>query len=253
MKKNVFPNLENKHLEKALFNPEDFVKYSGIKKAFKSFLPKKYIIIYDAKLFQRMNRKYKFKSIGKILGKQIYYFNKIGVIYMRGIGSPHAVTTFEEAISLGGRIFINIGFAGGLQEPGFFLCEKALRDEGTSYHYIPHGRFSYPDKKLTNKLGKVMGKLGLSYERGSTWTIDAPYRETKKEIESYRKEGIATVEMEASALFAVAKVRKVKIASAFIVSDILGKKWEPNFHKIDVQKGLNKLFEAAVGCLKNIK
>ncbi len=55
--------------------------------------------------------------------------------------------------------------------------------------------------------------------------------------------------MEASALFAVASVRKVKIASAFVVSDILGEKWVPKFEHINVKKGLDTLFEAAVACL----
>jgi len=246
----MFPNFKDKHLEEALFNPEDFIKYSGIKKHFKSILPKKYIIIYDKKFFQRISRKYKLKKIGKILGGQVYYFGKFGVIFMKGIGSPHAVTIFEELISLGGKEFINIGLAGGLQKQGFFLCEKALRDEGTSYHYITHGDFSYPDEKLTERLGKSLDKLNIKYEKAPTWTIDAPYRETKAEISEYKKKGIATVEMEASALFAVAKFRKVKIASAFVVSDVLGEKWEPNFHKIDVKKGLNKLFDSALECLK---
>ena len=84
-------------------------------------------------------------------------------------------------------------------------------------------------------------KKGLQFFRGVTWTIDAPYRETKAELQHYKKLGISTVEMEASAMFAVAKYRKVKIASAFVVSDILGTKWVPKFHKLDVKRTLNKL------------
>jgi uridine phosphorylase len=171
---------------------------------------------------------------------------------MSGIGSPNAVTVIEELIALGGKFFINRGYAGGLQNEGVFLCQKALRDEGTSYHYIKDGQYIYPDKKLTKKLEKSLKKQNLNYKKGITWTIDAPYRETKAEITHYKKQGISTVEMEASALFAVAKYRKVKIASAFVVSDTLGEKWEPKFHHRKVKESLNKLFDAAVDCLTKV-
>jgi len=59
--------------------------------------------------------------------------------------------------------------------------------------------------------------------------------------------------MEASALFTVAKYRKVKMASAFVVSDVLGEKWDPKFHKMDVKRSLNKLIDAAITCLTNLK
>ena len=55
--------------------------------------------------------------------------------------------------------------------------------------------------------------------------------------------------MEISALFVVAKYRKVKIANAFVVSDILGKTWEPKFHEFNIKRALNKLLDAAVECL----
>ena len=169
---------------------------------------------------------------------------------MTGIGSPHSAGILEELIALGGREFLNIGIAGGLNQEGVFLCDKALRDEGTSYHYLPSGRFSYPDRKLTERLGRCMEKEGLEYSEGTTWTIDAPYRETKTEVEKYTKQGVCTVEMEASALFAVAEYRKVKIASAFVVSDVLGGEWKPKFHKFNVARAQNRLIDAAVKCLK---
>lgn len=56
--------------------------------------------------------------------------------------------------------------------------------------------------------------------------------------------------MEAAALFAVAKYRKVRIASVFVVSDLLGKKWLPKFHRFDIKKAQNLLIDAAVECLR---
>jgi uridine phosphorylase len=176
----------------------------------------------------------------------INLYKNIGLIRMNGIGSPHAVTVLEELIAMGAKEFINIGTAGGLHHRGIFVCNKALRDEGTSYHYIKEGKYSYPDKSLTDKFKIFLTKKGLDFFEGTTWTIDAPYRETKAEVKKYSKEGIFTVEMEASALFVVAKYRKVKIASAFVASDILKEKWEPEFHRFDVKKTENKLIDAAV-------
>ena len=243
----VYPNFKNKHLEEALFTPLDEPSH---KKLNKKYFPKKYVVFYDRKLFKRIKRKYKIKKIKHVIGAEVYSLKDIGIIKMAGVGSPHAILSFEGIISLGGKEFINIGAAGGLQKEGFFLCDKALRDEGTSYHYLPDGIYSYPDKKLTEKLGKSLKKLKINYEKSPTWTIDAPYRETKAEIKKYKKKGISTVEMEASALFAVAKLRKVKIASAFVVSDVLGEKWEPKFHHINTKRGLDLLFDAAIDCLK---
>jgi purine-nucleoside phosphorylase len=95
-----------------------------------------------------------------------------------------------------------------------------------------------------------MTQNGIDFGRKPTWTIDAPYRETKKEIEKYTKEGIATVDMEASALFALGKVRRVRVAAAFAVSDVLGKKWNPQFEHINLKRSLDSLFDAAFDCLR---
>ncbi|MAG52362.1 MAG: purine-nucleoside phosphorylase [Nanoarchaeota archaeon] len=240
-----YPNFKDKHLQEALFHPRDYIKYRKLKKN----LPKKYILTYQGTAKNYFIKKYKPKRIKNLELVMAYRYKNMGFIFMPGIGSPHAVTALEEMIALGGKEFINIGTAGGLHKQGVFLCIKALRDEGTSYHYLPDGKFSYPDKKLTKELERSIEKLGLKYTEGTTWTIDAPYRETKKEIEHYVKEGISTVEMETSALFTVAKYRKVKIASAFIVSDVLGEKWNPGFHKFDVKRAQNILIDAAVDCL----
>jgi uridine phosphorylase len=247
----VFPQFKGKHLEEALFHPEDFLAHIGLEG--RKF-PSKYVITYQSRALNHFKREYAGKytrfNVHSILPIHLIKGADIGVVKMTGIGAPHAVTIFEELIGLGAKVFINIGTAGGLQHEGVFLCEKAVRDEGTSHHYIAHGKYAYPDKNLTEKLaGEIVGQ-GLKFERATSWTIDAPYRETKAEIAHYKKQGVATVEMEASALFSVAKYRGAKIASAFVVSDILGEKWKPKFHHIDVVKTENKLIDAAIACLR---
>jgi uridine phosphorylase len=242
----VYPKLPNKHLHEAFWHPKDFKKEERPKK-----FPKKFIFIYYDKLFKYLKRKYKLTKIFYHDLFTVYRYRDIGIILMGGIGCPHAVAVMESLIAKGANTFLSIGTAGGLQKRGIFLCDKALRDEGTSYHYISHGHYSYPDEKLTKRLGKFIEKQELGYNVGSTWTIDAPYRETLKEIRKYSKEGIKTVEMEASALFAVAKIRKAKVASAFVVSDTLFEKERVSLMEdIDFKKALNKLADAAVECLR---
>ena len=245
--KMAFPHFKKKHMEKAMFNPKDYIKY----KKFPSNLPKKYIITYQDRALKYIQKKYKPKKIELYSLLTVYVYKDIGFVRMTGIGAPNAATIFEELIALGGRKFVNIGTAGGLHHEGVFLCNKALRDEGTSHHYIQFGKYSYPDKILTAKLKKKLKNSKLEFFEGTTWTIDAPYRETKAEVEKYARQEIKTVEMEASALFAVAKYRKVKIASVFVVSDLLGKKWIPKFHRFDVKKTQNKLIDIGVELLRN--
>ncbi|MGV8151491.1 MAG: nucleoside phosphorylase [Candidatus Nanoarchaeia archaeon] len=243
----TYPKFKNKHRQEALFNPLDFIKY---KKHDLNLFPKKYILVYQLNSLKYIKSKYSQKQIKLDSIHQIHVYKDIGFVKVGGIGGPSAVTLLEELIAVGGKEFLSLGTAGGLQKQGVFLCNKALRDEGTSYHYIPHGNYSFPDKNLTTKLGKAINKTGLIFEPAASWTIDAPYRETKAEIKKYKKQGIATVEMEASALFAVAKYRKVKIASAFVVSDILGEKWNPLFHTLNLKRTLRKLIDSGIECLK---
>ncbi|MEM4330890.1 MAG: nucleoside phosphorylase [Candidatus Pacearchaeota archaeon] len=247
----TFPQFKNKHLEKALFSPLELPRKKDLPKN----LPKKSIIVYSRSSINYIKRKYKPKKFKEILvGADYYKYKDIAFIRMKGIGSPHAITAFEEMIHLGMKTFLNIGTAGGLQDFGIFLCDRAIRDEGTSHHYLPCEKYSYPDKNLSKQLEKSLIKNKLSYQVGTTWTIDAPYRETIAEIKRYQKENVKTVEMEVSALFAVAKLRGVKIASAFAVSDlVLPEKWIPHFKKKHVKDRLNKLIDAAVDCLKGLK
>ncbi len=244
-----YPNFQNKHLEQALFNPQDYVNWKKSLKEDKK-LPQKYIFIYSPKLLTYFKRKYKPTKIKLYRLITIYRYKDVGVVFMTGIGSPHATTVLEELIALGGREFLNIGFAGGLKKFGTFLCERSIRDEGTSAHYMAHEKFSYPDIELTGLLEKTLHKNKILFEKATSWTIDAPYRETKAEIQEYKKQKVATVEMESSALFTVAQVRNVKIASAFVVSDVLSdEKWDPQFNAKHVTQKLYQLFDVALECL----
>jgi len=243
----TYPKFKDKHAERALFQPSDLLRYNGLDRV--SF-PDKYVFTYQTSALTHFIRKYagRLKRLDTHSFFPVYVIKDLGIGFVRfnGIGAPNTTTFMEEFIALGGKEFINIGTAGGLKSEGVFVCDKALRDEGTSYHYLPHGDYTYPDEGLTERLKQQLTRMKQDFNIGTTWTIDAPYRETKAEVEQHRREGIVTVEMEASALFAVANYRKVKIASAFVVSDVLGKKWDPKFNHINVKQTQNKLIDVAI-------
>jgi len=244
----MYPNYKNKHLEESLFHPEDFLKYAKLNK--KDF-PQKYVLVFQSSSEKYIKRKYNLKKTNTdgIEGIRLYKYRDIGIVKVVGIGAPHTCTLLEELIALGAKEFIMVGTAGGLEDRGVYVCDRAIRDEGTSHHYISPGKYAYPDSGLTKRFANSMKKMGLEYHKGTTWTVDAPYRETRAEVLRYKKDGVKTVEMEASALFSVAKYRKVKMAAAFSVSDLLIKEWKPEFESKHVADGLNITIDAAINCL----
>jgi uridine phosphorylase len=180
--------------------------------------------------------------------------HKVGVVGGFGIGAPAACLVLEGLIAFGVRRFVSVGIAGSLQPDiaigDLVVCEKAIRDEGTSYHYLPACRYALASPDLTVRLRNAMDKRGAAYRVGASWTIDAPYRETCAEIRQYQREGVATVDMEASALFAVAAYRGVEMGALFTISDSLaGEEWQHRFRGQEVARGLQALFQVAVASL----
>lgn len=151
--------------------------------------------------------------------------NTVAVVGGLGVGAPAAVMLMEELGAQGVNDFIIIGAVGGLQAaltPGdTVVCDAALRDEGTSHHYLPPGRWARPNQGLTDHLDEQINRRATRTYRGATWTTDAPYRETADELHAYRSASILTVDMEAAGLFAAAQLRGYAAAAAFVVADLL--------------------------------
>lgn len=126
------------------------------------------------------------------------------------VGAPYAVLLAEQMFVSGCRLLLSVTSSGQikrLREPPYFiLIERALRDEGTSYHYLPADRdYSEADPTLVAAIAPALAQSGTPVERGASWTTDAPFRETPEAIEAARAEGILAVEMEAAALYAFAE------------------------------------------------
>jgi uridine phosphorylase len=254
----TFPNLKNKHAEDAMFSPQEFLGYlKKIKRIPTIEPPEGLVIYYSKKQPSEFLDGYTFAKCEAITGN--FYFikeikSKVGIVGGFGIGSPASCTLLEELISWGIKKFITVGDAGGLQKNlkagDIIICDRAIRDEGTSHHYAKHSKYSYASKSITDQIKKALDAKGQKYSVGTTWTIDAPYRETIKEARQYQKEGVLTVEMEASAMFAVAKYRNVELGAIFTVSDSLAEmQWKPQFHSKKLISKEKIMFQAAVDVL----
>lgn len=127
----------------------------------------------------------------------------------RAVGASFAVLVAEQLFASGCRLLINITSSGQIADSGptpyFILIEKALRDEGTSHHYLPPARFAHADPALLARFGPALEQAGVKIVPGATWTTDAPYRETEAAIAAARDAGALAVEMEAAALYAFAR------------------------------------------------
>ena len=142
------------------------------------------------------------------------------------VGAPFAVLVAEELFASGCELLINITSSGQIvsrEKPPFFvLVEKALRDEGTSYHYLPPSEFSEIDHELLNLLDGAFSELPEPVYRGATWTTDAPFRETEQAIDHAKHLDIVAVEMEAAALYAFSRARSRPVICFAHVTNQMG-------------------------------
>lgn len=158
--------------------------------------------------------------------------NQVGVAGQFGVGAPVIGVLVEEFSAWGVAQFVLLGLAGSLQPAlqcgDLALADTAVRDEGTSYHYLPAAQTVAASKELTTWVETAVRATNLALYQGATWTTDAPYRETAAAVAHYQRQGVQTVEMEAAALFAVARHCQREAAALLAVSDSLANSsWQP--------------------------
>jgi uridine phosphorylase len=150
------------------------------------------------------------------------------------IGAPFAVLVAEELFASGCRLLVSLTSAGQITSAGptpyFVLIERALRDEGTSYHYAAPADYAEADSHLIAMAAAALSEKGMYALIGPSWTTDAPFRETAHAIENARSRGVLAVEMEAAALYTVARVSRVNVLCIAHVTNTMGQV-EKDFEK----------------------
>ena len=143
------------------------------------------------------------------------------------VGAPFAVLVAEELFACGCRILISVTSAGQISPAGsppyFVVIDRALRDEGTSYHYAAPDTFAEADPHIVELAMRALGNAGLRTSAGPSWTTDAPFRETVVAVAAARAKGVLAVEMEAAALYTFARTRNKAVLCLAHVTNTMGR------------------------------
>ena len=170
----------------------------------------------------------KISEFVSIVKKYPVYLGRSGdndfVLCEAPVGAPAAVQIMDWLIGYGVKTVIAAGSCGALAdipENTFLIPVRALRDEGTSFHYMPPSRYAETDEYLRSVIRSVFEARSLKYMECTTWTTDGFFRETEAKVRSRLDEGCVCVEMECSALAACASFRKAKFAQILFTADSL--------------------------------
>lgn len=253
-----FPNYPDKHNGESVIHPEDMFALRKRQGKFSNTAPPDGIILcMRGDLPRRLCWKIPIKKIGRTLG-DIYMVRrtggKVGVLTNFGIGAPALTACVEEMIVWGVKRFILLSWGGALQKDlkagDIILNDRAIRDEGVSHHYLPPEKYSYADHSLKQRLEAKLDSNEINFISGTTWTTDAPYRETKDEVLHYQSEDVQVVEMEVAGLFALAKNRNVKAASIVVVADSLADlKWQPPADMKAIDRSFTACYKVSIDVL----
>jgi uridine phosphorylase len=161
---------------------------------------------------------------------QLFSFSRGGIdfgIVGCAVGASFAVLVAEEMFASGCQLLISVTSSGQIMPvcapPYFIVIERALRDEGTSYHYMAASDYSHADPALIAALDGAFDALPVPVLTGATWTTDAPFRETQPAIDAMREKNLMAVEMEAAALYAFAQVRQKPVLCFAHVTNQMGR------------------------------
>lgn len=168
---------------------------------------------------------------------------RIGIIGC-AVGAPYAVLLAEQMFASGCKLLVSITSSGELaplaEPPYFVLVERALRDEGTSYHYLPPSDYADADASLIKAAERALAAAPVTVRRGATWTTDAPFRETEAVIEQGKSLGLAAIEMESAALYAFAATNAAPVLCFAHVTNTMAVS-EGDFEKGDAHGALDAL------------
>jgi uridine phosphorylase len=231
---NTYPILEFDPAPRAILNPDIIQRREDI--------PTHAVVCFFQDVINDLLHEEKlehFADLRSEMGNHPLYLYKTAertlLLFHPGVGAPLAVGLLEEVIALGAQKFIACGGCGVLDDhvdvghP--FILTSAVRDEGTSYHYLAPGREALPHPDSVAALKTTLNEHKLVYNLAKTWTTDAIYRETIEKRNLRVAQGCEVVEMEAAAFFAVAEFRQVVFGQILYGGDLVkpegwdGRQW----------------------------
>lgn len=250
-----YPNRPNKYRDPPLFGAADVLRHRQQMGSGPSFPPPQTVILcYHTPLLRYGAKTQRGRQVSGFFG-ETYLLGKtkgqVALIGSFGVGAPVTTVLLEEWAAYGVKQFVALGVAGGLQAGqrpgGVVVVERAIRDEGSSYHYAPPEKPALPSGDLTLAIQRLLTTADIAYDVGTSWTTDAPYRETAAEVAHYQAKGVKTVEMEAAAFFTVGEYVGASVATALVVGDTLaGGRWQMAADPQAIQSSLCRVFDALI-------
>lgn len=230
---------QNNH--RAILEPLRFVEYALGNRISRLKNYHTVLFCFDAGIYGKLKKMFRGSIFSGLTGELYLMDSKIALAGKFGIGCSSTIAFLEELAACGIKRFVGIGSAGALHDDikhgDVVLCTGAFSDEGTSTHYPGYKFFSKPSRTLSTRLALWFKKRKLTFVKCKAWTIDAPYRETKQNLGYFLNAGADVVEMEASAMFNVARFRQIAVANVFVVGDsISGGIWNPGFKSAGIKQ-----------------
>ena len=248
--------------DKAICTPSDTIRYvaENRKVPVEALnIPQRLLMTYQRSAYECAKNLINGKSVEWMYGESqpfcIGRFNDVEIGVGRfWIGAPAAAFTLEEAIACEAKTIFEVGVSGALQtflQPGdIVVVTEAIRDEGTSHHYLPPEVKVESSARLRDKLIMYLNKKKIKHFVGPVWSTDGVYRETCGKFRKFKNTGVLAVDMETSAIFAVAKYRNVEAASAQVISDVLTENgWLQAFGHQSVRENTQVLLKAVLEVL----
>lgn len=201
--------------------------------------PETVVSIFSHRLFERIVELLDGKEIAQTKDVdglwpiyEVTYKNRRFAMYKARLGAPACVGCFEDIIPMGTKRIILLGNCGvldrNIEDCGIIIPTRAIRDEGTSYHYAPASDYINVNRKYIPLFQKVLKEQGYPCVQGTTWTTDAFYRETRDKVNRRKEMGAICVEMECAAMQAMCDFRGIEFFQFFYAGDNLDhSQWDP--------------------------
>lgn len=238
-----------------ILTASDFVSYQRARGHIPEFpAPQAVIFAPQTSLADYVLRRHPAKRIKGFLGDLYLLKRTKGRIALStgfGIGAPPTAALTDEFAALGVKQFALIGLAGGLQPQlttgDLVIVTSAIRGEGVSSHYLSPAQAVDSSEMLVRSLSTTLNEQKQSHSLGVTWTTDAPFRELRKDVLEFQRQGVLTVEMEAAAVLAVAQATHCSAVAAFSIADQLTDgHWRMANDLRPAQRGLVTLVDAVI-------